>query len=136
SDKTIIGIFDNDSAGFQEFNGLRNENYDVVKKEVVKKHNSMNIYAIVLPVPEHLSKYNQQKQEFKFFEIEHYYSEDLLKENDMSKQLEIEGLYEIVGDKAKFALKMKEEFDHEIFSGFENLFLLLDEINGEKLEYF
>ena len=136
ADKTIIGIYDNDSAGFQEFNGLKDEEFDIVKEGVAKKHMSKNIYAIVLPIPEHLSKYNQKKQEFKFFEIEHYFSEDLLIENGMVKELEIDGLYEIIGDKAKFALKMKDESNHEVFSGFENLFLLLDEINGQKLEYF
>lgn len=135
-DKTIIGIYDHDSAGFQEFNGLKKEEYDTIKEGLVKKHKTKDIYAIVLPIPDSLTKYKQERQEFKFFEIEHYFSEDLLKENGMVKELEIKGLYEITGDKAKFASIMKDELNHEIFSEFENLFLLLDDLNQQKLEYF
>ncbi|MBG6129530.1 nucleoside-triphosphatase THEP1 [Aquimarina sp. EL_43] len=135
-DKTIIGVFDNDASGHQEFNGFKNEDYEIFKTGVVKKHKTKNIYAIILPIPEELAKYNQAKQEFKFFEIEHYFEEDFLDKNKMLTKLEIDGLFEITGSKGGFADEIKTINEPQIYKRFENLFFVIDEINEKEVDYF
>tara|TARA_R110002096_G_scaffold303559_1_gene498510 strand:- start:603 stop:2264 length:1662 start_codon:yes stop_codon:yes gene_type:complete len=136
-DKTIIGVFDNDAAGYQEFNGFfKDEEYSIFKPGVVKKHKTKNIYAIILPIPDELEKYNQAKQEFKFFEIEHYFENSFLEENKMVTKLEINGLFEITGNKGGFAEKIKAINEPEIFKRFENLFFVIDDINNKNINYF
>jgi hypothetical protein len=134
--KTIIGVFDNDASGFQEFNGFKNEDYEIFKAGVVKKHKTKNIYAIILPIPNELSIYNKDKQEFKFFEIEHYFEKEFLEENKMLTKLEIDGVYEITGNKANFADKIKTISEPQIFKRFENIFFVFDEINKKEIIYF
>jgi hypothetical protein len=100
--KTIIAIFDNDSKGFQEFNGLPN-NFKK-QNEILKKADNLNIYALLLPIPEDDSfkQYHQDKQSFKFFEIEHYFSIELLKEQNMVEETSIPSVYEIKNSKTEF----------------------------------
>ncbi|AMC10094.1 hypothetical protein Lupro_02000 [Lutibacter profundi] len=135
-DKIIIGIYDNDSSGYQEFNGLKESEYQIFKQGVVKKHKTKNIYAIIIPIPTGMEIYNQRKQEFKFFEIEHYFPVSFLEENNMLTELDINGIFEITGNKADFADKIKVLNEPEIFKIFENLFFVIDEINNESINYF
>ncbi len=133
--KVIIGIFDNDSKGFQEFNGLP-ENFESVNG-ILKKVNGMNIYALLLPIPEgdKFKGYHQTKQVFKFFEIEHYFPIELLFEQKMVVETSIPGVFEITGDKAKFnefILKLDEK---EIFNNFITLFTEMDSICGMNINY-
>lgn len=134
-DKTIIGIFDNDASGFKEYNGFKNEDYEIFKPGVVKKHKNKNIYAIILPIPDELAAYNQAKQEFKFFEIEHYFEKEFLEENKMLTKLEIDGIFEITGNKGSFAKEIKTISEPHIYKRFENLFFVIDEINKKEIVY-
>lgn len=133
--KTIIGIFDNDAAGYQEFNGFKDENFVAFKNGYLKKNPHHPVYAMILPIPEALKKYNQEKQEFKFFEIEHYISQDVLEKNEMIKELPIDGLHEITGNKSRHLEKNLKILDPKAFRNFETLFMLIDEINNVNNEY-
>jgi hypothetical protein len=86
--KIVVGIFDNDAKGQQEFGGLNNAEFELIHK-CLKKHIRHNIYAIKLPIPdlENYTPYIQDKQEFKFFAIEHYFKKEYLESHNMIKEV-------------------------------------------------
>lgn len=132
--KTIIGIFDNDAKGFQEFNGGLTEDF-VLLNEIVKKHKTLDLYAILLPIPENLILFDQKKQAFKFFEIEHYFPKDFLEKKNMVTETGIEGVYEITGGKTGFNKDILNEVNPDLYSGFVTLFEELDNLSGKKNNY-
>jgi len=134
-ENSVVGIFDNDSKGFQEFNGLESDflNVDIN----IKKHKILNIYALLLPIPteDGFEGYEQPKQNLKFFEIEHYFPLLLLKDNNMVSELPIPDVYEIKDNKVSFAKKINEIYDPEIFKNFRYLFEDIDLIFNKKVNY-
>ncbi len=134
-DKTVIGIFDNDAKGYQEFNGLPKifEN----KNGIVKKVNDMNIYAILLPIPEkeEYIAYHQDKQAFKFFEIEHYFSLEFLQKYDMVTETSIPNVFEITGSKSDFNDKILKIVKKDEYVNFVELFKELDGICNKRINY-
>ncbi len=138
SDKTkiIIGIFDNDSKGNQEFNGLSSEIFLSID-HCTKKHKDLNIYAIKLPIPhnENYNSYHQEKQEFRFFSIEHYFPLDYLKAENMVKETSISNVYEIIGNKTTFADKVKTLKKPEEFENFAYLFRAIDKLTNYNINY-
>ncbi|WBX70875.1 NACHT domain-containing protein [Tenacibaculum retecalamus] len=132
--KTVIGIFDNDAKGFQEFNGGLDKNF-VLINGIIKKHKAFNIYAILLPIPEDLIVFNQEKQAFKFFEIEHYFSKTFLEEQNMITETAIGGVYEVTGGKTKFNKHILNEVNPDLYCGFITLFEELDKICNKVINY-
>lgn len=132
--KLIIGIFDNDSKGIQEFNGISRVNFEEVSKRVIK-HKDANIYAIKLPIPFSMEQYLQDKQAFNFFEIEHYFPLDFLIKHNMVKETSIPNVYEIIGSKSKFSSLIQKETDLSIFQNFKILFDELDKISNQQTSY-
>jgi hypothetical protein len=135
SDKIIIGLFDNDAKGNQEFGGISLDFEPIHIR--LKKHKSHNIYAMKLPIPddEIFKPYIQEKQEFKFFSIEHYFPIGFLKKNNMVKETPILDVYEVTGNKTDFATLIQQEKDEEIFKYFPVLLRSIDEICGRDVNY-
>ncbi|RZL50780.1 MAG: NACHT domain-containing protein [Pedobacter sp.] len=134
-DKTVIGIFDNDEKGFQEFNGL-----PVTFKSlngILKHFEGTKIYALLLPIPneDSFSPYKQDKQRNKYFAIEHYFPQNLLEEHNMVTASPIQGIYEITGNKNSFAEYVLKLGKPEIFKEFEALFDAIDEVAGKNGNY-
>lgn len=135
TESTVIGLFDNDSKGFQEFNGLSSD-FELMNP-ILKKHKDFNVYAMLLPIPdeEGFENYHQERQNFKFFEIEHYFSLELLKEKDIVIDVPIEGVYEIKDKKMDFANQVNIMFEVDTFKNFRYLFDEIDEICKKKINY-
>lgn len=133
--KTIIGIFDNDTKGCQEFNGLR-EDFVFIDNRT-RKHKELNIYAIKLPIPpiDEYNVYNQDKQNFRFFEIEHYFPLDYLQEKGMVSLTAIPGVFEIKDKKSNFTDEVIKESDSELFRNFAVLFREIDKIMEKEISY-
>ncbi|WP_298347933.1 NACHT domain-containing protein [uncultured Dokdonia sp.] len=132
--KTVIGVFDNDAKGFQEYNGSLGEDFESING-IIKKHKILNIYAILLPIPEDLISFNQDKQAFKFFEIEHYFPKAFLQEQSMIAETGIDGVYEVTGGKTKFNKLILNEVNPDLYSGFITLFEELDKICNKDINY-
>jgi hypothetical protein len=134
--KIVIGIFDNDSKGNQEFGGLNINDFSVINNRL-KKHNQYNIYAIKIPIPddEIYNQYIQEKQNFKFFALEHYFPIQFLKDKNMVNETSIPGVYEINGNKSEFAKLIQQEKDESLFKYFSLLFTIIDEICVKNLNY-
>jgi 5S rRNA maturation endonuclease (ribonuclease M5) len=118
-EKTCIGLFDNDKEGNEQFKGLNKnvfEGYELNK--FTRKHKKYNIYGMLLPVPDIRKGYVGQKMDHRFFVIEHYFSDDILKQNEMigDNITPDSKLFRIKGNKIKFAENVshleKDYFDH------------------------
>jgi len=136
SEKIVIGIFDNDSKGNQEFGGLDKSEFELVNN-CLKKHLKHNIYAMKIPIPDDddFNTYRQIKQEFKFFAIEHYFPIEFLNKHNMIKETPIQGIWEISGNKSDFANNVQQEYDEKLFINFPTLFRVIDEICGHEINY-
>ncbi|MFB9862280.1 NACHT domain-containing protein [Rufibacter immobilis] len=136
-EKIVIGIYDNDAKGNQEFHGLKSELF-LDESVRLRKHRDENVYAIKLPIPldSEAEPYIQEKQNFKFFAIEHYFPLSFLKEHNMVKETSITGVFEIVGSKTGFISNVLECEDPEVFKRFVFLFKEIDEVTKYSVQYF
>jgi DNA polymerase III delta prime subunit len=136
--KIIIGIFDNDMKGNQEFGGLKKNLFDFWRdSKRIKKHKEYNIYAIKLPIPISKEVYLKDKQEFMFFSIENYFPNEFLKEKDVAEEvIDFPGIYTIK-DKKKlvFAEMIRSETKLELFEDFKFLFNEIDLISQKQTPY-
>lgn len=131
----VIGIFDNDGKGNQEFNGeLRSSKFDYLPNYTrIKKRKEGNIYGMLLPIPEQMQFYIQPSQGDNYFSIEHYFPYDYLLENNMLKNTAIPNIFKINdagGAKTIFAKKTAKNNNHDLFQGFIILFKEIDRIAG------
>lgn len=132
----IIGLYDHDAAGLKEFCRLKN-NYDEIEKRCLKQRKDSNIFIMCLPIPAEMIHYEQEKQEFNFFEIEHYFGYEYLKQKNMIKEREIlANVFEIKDNKKiQFANDVCKETDITVFKYFVDLFKKIDRITGVDIDY-
>lgn len=134
--KCVIGIFDHDSAGIQNFNGLKEIDFDNISNRTIKKHKLGEIYAVCLPIPGEMDHYIQIKQEFNFFEIEHYFGEQFLREKDLLKGTPIPNVFEIYKNKkVRFSQEIRKLTSPSIFKYFMDLFKEIDRITKVEIDY-
>tara|TARA_R110001592_G_scaffold1799_1_gene10688 strand:+ start:637 stop:3516 length:2880 start_codon:yes stop_codon:yes gene_type:complete len=137
-DEVVIGVFDNDAKGIQEFNGLKKGVYKLIEgSKRVKKHISKNIYAIKLPIPPFRNQYLVDDQVFNYFCVEHYFEDSLLLKEGMVKATLLPEIFEINDKKKKkFSEAIRKLNDAEIFKNFKFLFDQIDDLSGiDKIDY-
>ncbi len=131
-DKIIIGLFDNDREGNEKFKGLNNkifENYRVTN--IARKHKTKNIYGLLLPVPNNRSCFVGNKLTQRFLEIEHYFSDSVLQNNNLKgdKIVADSQIFTIrKKNKTKFSNKLIDDLDPSEFDNFRLLFEKIKEI--------
>jgi 5S rRNA maturation endonuclease (ribonuclease M5) len=130
--KIIFGVFDNDREGNEQFKGLNKRIFEEHKlTSNSRKHKKSNTYGIILPVPEFRKTFvDSRNLLYRFFEIEHYFSDQVLKSNN------IKGDNILDSDVFEIKSKAKTEFAKNIVpalevSEFQNFVILFQEI--EKL---
>lgn len=131
-EEIIIGIFDYDTEGLNQFDGLKFDFYKDYRR--VKKMTDANIYGMKLPVPDFREIYVMQERENFYLAIEHYFEDDLLLENHIAKPSGIPNLYKIKSSnsaKSNFSKKIKYIKNPEFFKHFIPLFETIDEISGK-----
>jgi predicted ATPase/5S rRNA maturation endonuclease (ribonuclease M5) len=126
-DRVIIGLFDNDKEGNEQYKGLSKKIFEPYDDEsICRKHQQKEIYGLLLPVPENRSEFvSDSDLTLRFLEIEHFFSDDLLDQYDLKGETFYNAFFKIDGNKTRFADE-SENFDTEIFSNFE---LIFDEIS-------
>lgn len=135
-EEIIIGIFDHDAKGLQEFRGLRNSVFETYTKDTIRKHINSKIYGLMIPVPGEMDFYLKKDQAFNFFEIEHYFGYDFLSQNDIIESTDIPDIYKIKDSKKKsFSKKVREQQGTILFRHFIDLFKQIDSITGINIEY-
>ncbi|NIY90503.1 ATP-dependent nuclease, partial [Vibrio campbellii] len=107
SDKTIIGLFDNDHEGNVRFKGLSKDIFEEHSLESrSRKHLSKNIFGLTLPVPSHRTAFiNEQSLNQRYIAIEHFFSDQVLESNNMKGESILPGseVFEIIGNKNRFS---------------------------------
>ena len=132
---TIIGLFDHDAAGLKEYRYLQHD-FNEKKVDYIKKHKEGSVFLLTLPIPDSMSQYLQPKQEFNFFEIEHYFGHDFLQKYNMLKTTPIANIFTINEKrKANFANMITQISDINIFNKFIDLFKAIDEICHVEINY-
>lgn len=133
----LIGIFDHDAKGLGEFKRLNKDIFKTQERDLLRKHVESDIYALCLPIPGNLDKYLFKDQEFNFFEIEHYFEEDFLKEHDMIEETDLkENIYKIrEKGKNSFSKEIRRLTEPRYFKGFIELFRKIDEIAQVEIDY-
>ncbi len=139
-DKKVLGIFDNDAKGNQEFNGLPKSKFNLVPEFIrLKKHIEADVFALKLPIPPFNEKYFQAEQRFCFFSIEHYFPEEYLIKHKMLATTPIPEVFEISDKgsrKSDFSKTVRNELSSDIFKDFVFLFRDIDKIFGvNEIEY-
>lgn len=132
----LIGIYDHDNAGLRAFNSLKKD-YDEIEEGCIKRNKiKNNIYLLCIPVPGEMQQYLQSRQEFNFFEIEHYFGHKYLVEKGLIKNEILSGVYDISDSKkTAFATHVLSEVSPAVFAQFVDLFKKIDKITGVEIDY-
>ncbi len=151
----IIGMFDNDGAGNDQFNGLQtgNDGWKILTPKishleetlVYKKHPKNEVYAILLPIPSHREIYKKPNTQLSdYLCIEHYFNDSILSTNSLQGPTQVTGtsIFQI-GDedkkkakkaKTKFATETIQTLSPENFSSFKILFDALEHLLEQSSE--
>ncbi len=123
--RIIIWLFDNDKEWNEQFKWLYKdlfEEYNISKD--IRRHNKYNIYWLLLSVPEFRKNYvNKNNIKQRYFQIEHYFSDKILNDNNMKKDEIIDWtwIFEIWNSKNAFSEVIKK-LDVKEFENFKILF--------------
>ncbi len=125
--KPIIGLFDNDRAGNDQFKGLTKAGFVDITPDL-RKHKTKDVWALLLPVPDERKNFvspNAPAQ--RYLELEHYFSDAVLAAHG-KKGESILGteVFEIIGDKMAFAEKTNSLDSSE----FKNFALIFDRVHA------
>jgi DNA polymerase III delta prime subunit len=136
NDEILIGIYDHDDKGIGSFNGHSKQLFNDLFGGQAKKHVSSNVYALLLPIPGEMDYYLQADQKFNFFTIEHYFPESFLLTHSMLQNTPIDKVKSIKSSRKKeFSKAVRKETSPAFFSSFIQLFELIDNITGVKIDY-
>ncbi len=133
--KIIIGLFDNDREGNEQFKGLNKRIFEnhVVSK-FLRKHKSKRIYGLLLPIPSHRQSFVGDKIIQRFLEIEHYFDDSTLNRFHLKgdKVAPDSSVFTIrSNNKTTFAQEGINDLNDSKFTNFNILFERLTEIiNG------
>lgn len=136
--KIIIGVFDNDREGNEQYKGLNKKIFNEHKiSENVRKHKKDNSFGILLPVPPKRKNFvSEENILYRFLVIEHYFSDNILKINNlMGDKILNSDVFEIKNtSKSNFAKNIVPSLDDTEFIEFKTLFdelnKIIDGING------
>jgi predicted ATP-binding protein involved in virulence len=132
SERTIIGLFDNDREGNERFKGLHKNTFEDWSDNCeIRKHRTAKVWGILLPVAVGREAFVTANINYRHLVIEHYFSDELLSLHGMKgDKIMTTEVYEVCGDKIKFAEKSCD-FDDVEFEGFRMLFSRLADISNE-----
>ena len=124
TDQKIIGVFDNDRQGNEQFKGLNNqifEPHDINKR--TRKHLKKDIYGYLLPVPQNRTMFvTEGSLNQRYFVIEHYFSDHVLEGHNIKGESILgTDVFEIRGNKNAFSQDC-EQLKAKEFERFKTLF--------------
>lgn len=130
ANRVIIGIFDNDKEGNEQFKGLSKkvfEKYSIDQE--VRKHKDTNVWGMLLPVPDKRKIFvTDDDINQRYFVIEHYFSDEVLKRYNMyGKRVLDSSVFQVNNGKDRFSDTIKE-LDAKEFNNFKILFDRLEDL--------
>lgn len=133
NDIKLIGLFDNDREGNEQFKGLNKKifvDHDI--NSTNRKHKEKTIYGLLLPVPDFRNEFVTQNITQRYFVIEHYFSNEILEENNMKgDNILTTSVFEISGNKTSFSININQ-FEPICFENFRILFEEIDNLFIER----
>ncbi len=137
ADEIIIGVFDHDENGVSNYRGLNADLFKSLKENTVKKHDSLNIYSILLPIPGNKIEYLNKEQKFCYFELEHYLPFDFLENGGYWTKTPLSTLIYSINDKlkSKISKEVRAISDPHFFTDFVHLFEEIDSLFGYRVDY-
>ncbi|MEE9408244.1 MAG: AAA family ATPase [Polaribacter sp.] len=132
NDIKLIGLFDNDREGNEQFKGLNKKIFETHDStSIIRKHKEKTIYGLLLPVPEVRNEFVTENITQRYFVIEHYFSNEFLEENNMKgDNILTTDVFEISGNKSLFSTTVNDA-EIETFENFNLLFNEIDNIFAE-----
>ncbi|NVK44340.1 MAG: ATP-binding protein [Oceanospirillaceae bacterium] len=129
NDLKIVGLFDNDREGNEQFKGLNNKIFESHSNETIsRKHISKRIFGLLLPVPEHRSDFvttNNITQ--RYFVMEHYFENPILESHNLKgDNILSTNVFEIQGNKTTFSTSLNSLNPAD----FEHFRILFNELDG------
>ncbi len=129
----IIGLFDNDREGNNQFKGLNKKIFESHDKNKIKrKHKRKKIFGLLLPVPNNRTNFVDRKINQRFLEIEHYFSDSILQRYGLigDKVAPDSQIFTIKSEKKKKTEFASEKIDNLNRNEFESFKVLFDKINA------
>ena len=133
SDRQITAVFDNDSLGNEQFNGVNKVAFDTGNDSAHKRHKQKDIHAILLPAPPGRETFvSSSRMTNRYLSIEHYFDDALLLTHGLKGEPIVADsqVFEIDASSAKkiaFAESAKT-FDPKEFGSFVLLFERLEDV--------
>lgn len=134
SNKKVIGLFDNDREGREQFKGLSKHLFSDYQDDInFRKHLTKEIYGVCLPPPNFRNTFITLNSTIhRYFVIEHYFSNETLEKYNMKGGNILQtDVFEIKGKKNDFANTISD-LDKSEFINFEVLFNFLKSLTEEE----
>jgi len=131
TDRKIIGLFDNDREGNEQFKGLNKSIFEPHNlQNNTRKHQIKNIYGLILPVPAHRQFFVQADSiTQRYFVIEQYFENELLQQHNMKGESILGTEVFLVNDSNKNTFsELAHTFPVEKFENFRILFDKISEL--------
>jgi hypothetical protein len=133
TNQSVVGLFDNDREGNEQFKGLSVRAFEQWKPSCTRrKHLSKNLWGLLLPMPPGRRLFVTEDNICqRYLAIEHYFTDEVLSEMSM-KGAGILGspVFEIRGDKKMKFANSVASLDPAAFSEFAALFKCIADIMG------
>jgi len=130
--KSIIGLFDNDREGNEQFKGLSAKIFERHNlSSISRKHKTKSIFGLLLPVPSHRENFVGNKLLQRFLEIEHYFDDVALNQYGIKgdKVAPDSSVFNIKGsNKTTFANTNINDLAEDKFIHFKLLFEKISEL--------
>jgi len=129
--RSVVGVFDNDKTGAEQFQSLRNAGFSNHMSDKHIRHRKGAVQSILIPTPPGRDAFAPEDVATRVLEMEHYYSDSVLHRFGVAG----EGLYGSsvfkIRDqhKARFTQDVAA-LDASEFSSFRNLFDELTRVIG------
>ena len=126
----IVGLFDNDREGNEQFKGLKSESFDAYDpNETLRKHLLKDVWALLLPIPANRLRFASSTQlNERFLEIEHYFADSVLASRGVKGPNILDSsVFTIQGNKMDFANSLESLVPID-FSSFDQIFDKLQQI--------
>jgi hypothetical protein len=136
-DRKVIGVFDYDTPGKTQFDGLQSAGFTLSEENSLQRsHNERDVDALLLPVPKGREIFVNESSNRCYLAIEHYYEDNLLNENGVAGEAVVADsiVFPILENskchnqkKTKFSEKAGG-FPRQAFNNFESLFDAIEEL--------
>ncbi|ENX16372.1 hypothetical protein F895_01573 [Acinetobacter sp. CIP 64.2] len=130
TDRKIIGLFDNDREGNEQFKGLNNQIFNQHDLACTyRKHLAKNIFGLLLVPPEfRVGFVTQNSLTQRYLVIEHLFTNEILEQYNMKGENILQSnVFEISGNKNTFSQDCVS-FGQNEFMGFQRLFDKIEEL--------